>query len=429
MKYWSNIVREDGSAQFLIRTVNSARSELHDFALTLSLFQLCGYTGFLLSFLQSLVLVRHFGLSQLTLLGMTGTVILTFYVLMMITKILANGEVIIYYHHEIAVIATCALFLRLTRQPVLPYLDILVLGLGLFLACGRIGCLMVGCCHGRPRQWGIRYRIDHSNAGFLHHLVGVKLFPIQAVESLTAFCITTRGVFLLLHPHEPGSILLFYVIAYGIARFFLEFLRGDSARPHLLGFSEAQWTSLALAIAAVMGARAHVLPASTWHWLVPVCLAAFMLLLALWRRLDPSRQFELLHPSHLREIAGVLQHLNGSLLDANIDRQTGPLTIHIAQTSRGYQFSIGETAGTSGPVKYYCLSKKNGPLSPRAARTLARLITNLDHNPRPFTLLKGSTGAFHILLDDSSHSSRPHQPSLLGSLQSEIRWYSADRKN
>src|SRR3954466_6983469 len=79
-------------------------------------FQLCGYTGLLLGFAQSLLLVHHLGLSQLTLLGMTGVVILAFYVLMMATKILTGEETIIYYHHEIAVMAAIALFLLLTHQ-------------------------------------------------------------------------------------------------------------------------------------------------------------------------------------------------------------------------------------------------------------------------------------------------------------------------
>jgi hypothetical protein len=40
-------------------------------------FQVCGYTGLLLAFVQSSVLVAYLGLSQLTLFGMTGVVILT----------------------------------------------------------------------------------------------------------------------------------------------------------------------------------------------------------------------------------------------------------------------------------------------------------------------------------------------------------------
>src|SRR5712692_6791297 len=127
-----------------------------------SAFQVCGYTGLLLGFVQSMILIRRLGLSQLVLLGITVVVILTFYALVMATKILTGEEQIIYYHHEIAVMAMIALFLRLTHQPVLHYLDVAILGIGLSLACGRVGCLMVGCCHGRPDSRGVRYGLDHA---------------------------------------------------------------------------------------------------------------------------------------------------------------------------------------------------------------------------------------------------------------------------
>jgi hypothetical protein len=364
-------------------------------------FQVCGYSGFFLSFVQSLLLIRYLHLSQLTLLGITGTVVLTFYVLMMITKILAGEEVIIYYHHEIAVIVTSAVFLRLTRQPVLPYLDVLVLGLGLFLACGRIGCLVVGCCHGRPCRWGVRYGKDPADAGFPRHLAGVKLFPIQAVESALALCIVAFGLHFLLGKHEPGSLLLFYVIFYGCGRFCLEFFRGDAARPYLWGFSEAQWISLILAIAVLIGERARILPPSKWHWLGAASMGASMLLLSVWRRLDRSHRFELLHPHHLWEIITSLNHLDRLLSGASLcgifENNQG--TIHIVQTSRGYRFSIGQTMGTTGPVKHYSVSNEGGSLSLRAARTVARLIANLERSSVSFVLLKGNGGAFHVLLN------------------------------
>ena len=46
----------------------------------------------------------------------------------------------------LAVAGTAA---RSARRPS-PYLDATALGLGAFLACGRVGCTLAGCCHGRP---------------------------------------------------------------------------------------------------------------------------------------------------------------------------------------------------------------------------------------------------------------------------------------
>ena len=71
---------------------------------------------------------------------------------------MTGEERIIYYRHEIAVMVVAALLLWLLRQPLLPYLDVTILGIGMFLTCGRMGCFMVGCCHGRPHDWGVCYR-------------------------------------------------------------------------------------------------------------------------------------------------------------------------------------------------------------------------------------------------------------------------------
>lgn len=81
----------------------------------------------------------------------------TFLALAMAAKIVPGKETLVYYQHEIAVMITATFLWRMLRQPVLCYLDVTILGVGLFLAFGRVGCLMVGCCHGRPSPWGVCY--------------------------------------------------------------------------------------------------------------------------------------------------------------------------------------------------------------------------------------------------------------------------------
>jgi hypothetical protein len=366
-------------------------------------FQLCGYSGLLLAFVQSTLLVNQLHLSKLTLLGITGTVILTFYVLMMITKILAHGEVIIYYHHEIAVIASTAFFLRGTGQPVLPYLDILVLGLGLFLACGRIGCLMVGCCHGRPCRWGIHYGTLHADAGFPRYMVGVRLFPIQAVESLLALCIVASSMVLVLSGGRPGTALVFYVTAYGWGRFCLEFFRGDAERRYLWGFSEPQWTSLLLAFALSYGEQASILPAWRWHWLSPVFMTATFLIITLSRHFDQSRNFEVFHPRHVREILYGLDHLKHA--PASKDRRVQPGSdtglVHLIRTSLGYRISRGRVITGRVDLTHYCISDERAALSIRTARLLAELLAHFEQ-PSPLPqLIQGSTGVFHVVFGRS----------------------------
>jgi hypothetical protein len=45
--------------------------------------------------------------------------------------------------------ATVTLTLKLLHQSVLTCLDVLIAGPGVFHACGRIACLLAGCCYGR----------------------------------------------------------------------------------------------------------------------------------------------------------------------------------------------------------------------------------------------------------------------------------------
>ncbi len=367
----------------------------------LPVFQFCGYTGLLLAFVQSSLLIRHLHLSQLVLLGMTAVVVITFFGLVMATKIITGEEQIIYYHHEIAVMALIALFLRLTHQPLLPYLDVAILGIGLFLACGRVGCLMVGCCHGRPCVWGVCYGDDHAAAGFPAYLVGVRLFPIQAIESIFVLFVVAFGIALVLLGYPPGTVLVLYVVAYGIGRFWLEFARGDTARPYLWGFSQAQWISLLLAIAVVASEWKRILPVAIWHWAAAIALGASLLLVSFWRYFDRSRKFELLHPCHVKEIISALDHVK--LVSEQVSLLTDPSQdanlIHVSHTSLGYRISAGQTETGSRMVRHYSVSKQGSPLPLKAAQALSRLIARVERGADSFPLIRGNTGVFHIVFD------------------------------
>jgi hypothetical protein len=148
-----------------------ANARIHDFIRSCSAFQLCGYTGLTCAIVGAMTLIGHAGLSHLVMAGIVGTAVATFLGLAMATKIITGEERLIYYHHEIAVMLIAALFLWTIRASLLPYLDVTILGIGTFLVYGRIGCLLVGCCHGRPWGWGVRYGEEHAAAGFPSYLI------------------------------------------------------------------------------------------------------------------------------------------------------------------------------------------------------------------------------------------------------------------
>lgn len=106
---------------------------------------------------------------------------------------------------------------------------------------GRVGCFFAGCCYGIPMDppWGVYFR-----SSLAPH--GVALFPVQLLEAalnLVLFCILYTYA---RKPRKPGKVLGYYLVAYGIERFFLEFLRGDLERGSIFGISTSQFISLIL---------------------------------------------------------------------------------------------------------------------------------------------------------------------------------------
>ena len=98
-------------------------------------------------------------------------------------------------------------------------------------AFGRIGCLMAGCCYGKV-----------SNSGFTIYNHGAERIPVQLYEALFLFALF--GVLSYLFMKKRCNITMsIYLIAYGIWRFFIEFLRTDDRGAVVLGLAPSQWQS------------------------------------------------------------------------------------------------------------------------------------------------------------------------------------------
>jgi Prolipoprotein diacylglyceryl transferase len=361
-----------------------------------SLFQVCGYTGLALAIVLAMTLVGHAGLSYWVMVGIVGTAVATFLGLVMATKIITSEERLIYYHQEIAVVLVAGLFLRAMRQPLPPYLDATILSIGLFLCCGRIGCLMVGCCHGRPHRWGVRYTEEHEAAGFPSYLVGVRLFPIQGVESLWVLGTVAAGTYFVWSGRPSGTALAWYVVTYNLGRFVFEFARGDADRPYWLGFSQPQWLSLVLTGGVVWAERAGRLPLSRWHLATFALLAATMIAVSLRRHFEETHRFELLHPRHIREVAHALELI--SVSETSLANASAHFAaIPVVCTSLGVQISGSEIRNKGAFARHYTFSCRQGLMTEAAARIFTRSILQLDPTVRSGELLEGRKGTFHLL--------------------------------
>jgi prolipoprotein diacylglyceryltransferase len=371
-------------------------------------FRACGYVGLTSAFLIAAGLVIWQGLSLLVLTGITLSACLTFLMLAAATKVVTGEEQLIYYHHEVAIISVSAFLLRLLHEPVLPYLDVTILGLGMFLACGRVGCLMVGCCHGRPSEWGIRYRAEHAAAGFPRYLVGVQLFPIQAVESVAVFCTVIVGSVFVLKGDPPGTALAWYVAAYDSARFCFEFARGDTDRHYFWGFSEAQWTSVLLMAGVLWAEVIGLLPFQARHCGIGAILIVIMLGVTVYRRFASTSKYRLLHPRHVEEVANTLQVLSeeSTLSGSARSHQATAAPVRVVRTSLGIQMSSGRIRIDREWINQYCLSRETGTLTEDSAKVLTRLVLQLKHLCGARELIKGQWNVFHLLVRDSDSASQ-----------------------
>jgi prolipoprotein diacylglyceryltransferase len=370
------------------------RTEIHLLGQRWAAFRLCGYTGLTLAVLLGCGLAMARGLSIWVLGALVASAVLTFLALAMATKIVVGEERLVYYHHEIAIVASGALVLALLGQPVLPYLDITILGIGAFLACGRVGCLLVGCCHGRPHAWGVRYRHEHVDEGFASYLVGVRLFPTQAIEALWVASVVLVGSALVLRGGQPGAALAWYVVTYDLARFLLEFMRGDAARPYILGFSEAQWISLGLLLVAVGAELYGILPFQAWHLGVAVGMVLTMLAVVLRRRYSGMSRYLLLHPRHVRELAEALDRAREQV--PNIP--TRDAGVYVATTSLGLSISAGRQRDLPAAPWHYTISRRGQPLGYADARSIALQVERLRHPDASVEVIAGGQGLFHLLV-------------------------------
>ena len=367
------------------------RPEVRLFGLTRSTFLVMGYVGLFLACLLAMSLVMFWGLAFWLMGLLILTAVITFLSLNMAVKIISGWEMIVCIHHQVAVLLITTLLLRLLNQPVLPYLAITMLGVGVFIGIGRLGCLMVGCCHGRPGRWGVCYRQEHAEAGFAPYFVGVRFFPIQAVASLLLFGNVIVGTLLVLLGN-PGAALVWYLVVYCTGRFILEFFRGDPARPYYRGLSEPQWNALVVILGVLLVGMAGGLPVLAWQIILTVVICLLALVMMLRAHFPRRGHWYYRQPRHVQEVAELL--MKESLLAA-IET---PITLDPETTSLGLRISAGRINGMDGPVKHYALSAVDGTLSAAHAADMAALILQLQHPTEPGQLVAGNQGVFHLLI-------------------------------
>jgi len=229
-------------------------------------------------------------------------------IIAMVEKIVTGAEQLCFYHHLIGVLAATAILLWIVGQPLLPFLDLLILAAGAIRAVGYLGCLRAGCCHGRPSRWGVVY--DDRYGGVLPALlINVRLFPVQIVEAFWTASIVMIGCALVVRQYEPGLGLAWFIVTYCSARFFFGYLRWPPNYHFKSGLAQHQWISVALVLLVVALEVSGVLPFRLWHAAILALLLVATAALVIERR-TRSVTRELGHPEHLRELTAAMKSVS-----------------------------------------------------------------------------------------------------------------------
>lgn len=175
----------------------------------------------------------------------------------------------VFYGGFLLAVVLALWYMRRHAMPLWTTCDAFAPGIAIGQAVGRLGCLLAGCCYGRPTDapWGITFA-DPLAAATAGTPLGIGLHPTQLYESAAALGIL--GV--LLHMERrghsfAGRTFLTYVLAYSIARFVIEVYRGDARGTIFDVVSTSQFISailvpMSVVMLAVRVSRAARQPAS-----------------------------------------------------------------------------------------------------------------------------------------------------------------------
>ena len=120
------------------------------------------------------------------------------------------------------------------------------ISLGYFF--GRLGCLMNGCCYGRPTRlpWAIHF--PPGGPGYPD-----GLHPTQLYESFLGLGLYSALAWFYRRKRFDGQIFAIYLLCYAVLRSFVETFRGDYAIHYLGGWATpAQLVSLCIFSAGLL---------------------------------------------------------------------------------------------------------------------------------------------------------------------------------
>lgn len=134
------------------------------------------------------------------------------------------------------------LFIKRNGMPLWKTADIFVPYVALGQAIGRIGCLLNGCCYGKPTI---------SSIGI--HLPG-HIFPVHPTQLYSSLFLLSAFLALRQIYRKrifDGAVFFSYLIIFSAGRFFIDFYRGD-LRGVLFGLTTSQLISILIILLSIV---------------------------------------------------------------------------------------------------------------------------------------------------------------------------------
>ncbi len=158
----------------------------------------------------------------------------------------------VFYGGVLAALAVSWYYMRVNRMHWLATADCFAPGLALGHAIGRLGCFAAGCCWGKPTShwWGVTFKSPLA-AAWVGTPLNVPLEPTQLFESAVELINFVILYWLIKRKRFDGQIIGAYMVLYGFARYFMEYIRNDPGRGSVLGgaMSGTQLISILLVLA------------------------------------------------------------------------------------------------------------------------------------------------------------------------------------
>lgn len=153
----------------------------------------------------------------------------------------------VFYGGLLAALVVGLLLVRRYQLPAWTTADVVAPGIALGHIVGRLGCLLAGCCYGRPTDvpWAITFK-DPVAAVNVGTPLDVPLHPTQLYDAGAEALIL---VLLLVTERRgrtfPGRTFWLYMLLYAVSRFIIEIYRGDE-RGMIFSMSTSQFVAVLL---------------------------------------------------------------------------------------------------------------------------------------------------------------------------------------